>query len=151
MPIMGRLNVLRAADRQRLEELSGVRGFDGELEHGFFVRAPAHQPDVHGAAMYIDAARLQQRLTDHGAQHWAAVHSTAIGDAGPYVVMTYFPHSAASIRAAKGQMTRRMLYHIMRAVVNALAELRRHADRAHGNLKASNILLSDDQVTASTW
>lgn len=161
MAIAGRLNVLRAADRQKLEELSGVRGFDGELEHGFFVRAPAQRPDVHGAAMYIDAARLQQRLTDHGARHWAAVHSTAIGDAGPYVVMTYFPHSVESIRGPcglhaaggtpRGHVNRRMLYHIMQAVVQGLAELRRHADRAHGNLKASNILLSDDRVNRGTW
>src|SRR5687767_902870 len=101
MAIMGRLNVLRASDRQKLEELSGVRAFDGELERSYFIRAPEHAPDVHGAAMYIDAARLQQRLADHGARHWAAVQFTAIGERGPYVVVTYFPHSVRSILAAR--------------------------------------------------
>src|SRR4030095_2870252 len=96
MPIIGRIEVLKRSDRQRLDELSGVRGFDGEFDRGYYIKSlpegAEHSPQI--SARFLDAARVQQKLGDRGARHWPPILFTGAGDHGPYYVTEYYPASA---------------------------------------------------------
>src|SRR5688500_9052244 len=144
MPIHGRLEVLKRSDREHLQELSGVRGFGGEFDEGFFIKSVPDGGDVSpvASARCLDAARVQHRVADSGASHWAPVLLAGVSELGPYLVTSYFPRTAADLAKNRARLSAASLRHVMRGVVEGLAELHRAAERAHGNLKASNVLIS---------
>lgn len=91
---------------------------------------------------FLERARLQQRTADAGNGNWAPVHEMGTSPAGAYYVTDFHPLSAASLVTGRVDVGPGVLYAIVRSVVAGLIELKDVAGRSHGNLKASNVLIS---------
>ena len=91
---------------------------------------------------FQERARVQQRVADAGHGHWAPIHEIGTSGAGPFYVTDFHPLSAASLVAGKVDVSAGVLYAIIRSVVSGLSDLKALAGRPHGNLKASNVLIS---------
>lgn len=91
---------------------------------------------------FQERARVQQRVADAGAQHWAPVYDIGTSPAGTYYVTGFHPLSAESLVTGRVDVSAGVLYAIVHSVVEGLRELKQVAGRPHGNLKATNVLIS---------
>jgi formylglycine-generating enzyme required for sulfatase activity len=90
---------------------------------------------------FTERARVQQRVAEANGSHWAPVYEIGTSPAGTYYVTNFHPLSAASLVSGRVDVSAGVLYSIVRSVVAALGELKATAGRAHGNLKAANVLV----------
>lgn len=90
---------------------------------------------------FTERAKVQQRVSQAGGAHWAPVFEVGTSPAGTYYVTNYHPLSAASLITGRVDVSPGVLYSIVRSVVAGLNELKSVAGRAHGNLKATNVLI----------
>lgn len=91
---------------------------------------------------FTERARVQQRVAGAGGSHWAPIHELGTSPAGTYYVTDFHPLSAASLVRGRVDVSAGVLYSIVRSVVAGLNELKSAAGRAHGNLKATNVLVN---------
>jgi formylglycine-generating enzyme required for sulfatase activity len=91
---------------------------------------------------FVERARVQQQVSEAGSPHWAPIHDTGTSPAGTYYVTDFHPLSAASLVTGRVEVSPGVLYAIVKSVLGGLTELKTAAGRAHGNLKATNVLIS---------
>jgi hypothetical protein len=92
-------------------------------------------------AVFLEGARAQQQIVEHGAVGVARVHECGRKDDAAYLVSDLYSRSLATLIARGVLMTRDDLSHLAASVVDGLREIQRVAGRAHGNLKAGNVLI----------
>jgi formylglycine-generating enzyme required for sulfatase activity len=90
---------------------------------------------------FTERARVQQRVAEANGSHWAPLYEIGTSPAGTYYVTNFHPLSAASLVSGRVDVGAGVLYSIVRSVVAGLDELKSTAGRAHGNLKAANVLV----------
>lgn len=90
---------------------------------------------------FTERAKVQQRVSESGGKHWAPVYEVGTSPAGTYYVTDFHPLSAASLVTGRVDVSAGVLYSIVRSAVAGLIELKSAAGRAHGNLKATNVLI----------
>src|SRR5436190_8256809 len=91
---------------------------------------------------FTERAKVQQRAAEGGGAHWAPVYEIGTSPAGIYFVTDFHPLSAASLVTGRVDVSAGVLYSIVRSVVAGLTELKTSIGRAHGNLKATNVLIN---------
>ena len=92
-------------------------------------------------ADFVERGQLERRLVAEGATHWVRVHELVSGEGG-YRVLDYYPQTARTLIQNHIDLTAIELHSIICGVVAGLVELKKIAGRAHGNLKAENVLLN---------
>jgi hypothetical protein len=143
---------MRHEHRDQLQELVVVRGFGDEFDRHFYVkmmrgdlRAPKGSKSS-PVQLFLESSETQQRVANAGSPNWAMVHMAGTGPKGPYVVLDYYPRSANDFVENKTPLSQRSLHRIVTGVVDGLIDLQRVADRPHGNLKPSNVLIGPGEV-----
>ena len=93
---------------------------------------------------FLDRVRVQQALTFGGVgkgPHWAPIYEQGIDGDLAYYVTDYLPLSAKKLIDARVPIKSDDLYAIVTGVIAGLSELKAEKNRAHGNLKPSNVLI----------
>ncbi len=110
------------------------------IEFGFGAEAAA------GVQEFLEAAQLQGALARAKPDHWAPIQATGAAEDEAFYVTAYFTHSAEDL--TKVQLDSPTLHRILAAAVQGLLDLREVAQRPHGNLKATNVLIATGEDVA---
>ncbi|MCK5272075.1 MAG: hypothetical protein KAJ52_05840, partial [Sedimentisphaerales bacterium] len=94
--------------------------------------------------LLLESARGQQKLTASNAQHWAPIHEIGSTDEGAYYVTDYFPRSIQQLIYGRIKLPAATLHAIVDSIVKGLLELKHIANRPHGNLKTTNVLIAGE-------
>lgn len=97
------------------------------------------------AESFLEAAKLQETISDRRAQYWAPIHGSGMARGEPFYVTDYYPRSAQSIVASKTRIGPRQLHAIVDSVVRGLVDFKTICRRPHGNLKPTNVLLTGEK------
>ncbi|MEN0019986.1 MAG: hypothetical protein AAF747_03775, partial [Planctomycetota bacterium] len=95
---------------------------------------------------FIESADVQRRAVEGGAQHWAPVHEMGRQGRGAFYATDRYAASAKRLADARyyfDMYSAAGLRAIAEGALAGLAELRESQRRAHGNLTAGNILVSE--------
>ncbi|MDX2116664.1 MAG: hypothetical protein SFY96_00600 [Planctomycetota bacterium] len=99
---------------------------------------------------FLDVGAEQKRLFELGAKRLVRVHEAARQGDIAYIVLDYHPRSVQRFILGKVRLETRALRAIAEGVLDGLVQLRElGGGRAHGDLKASNVLLSGDPADQS--
>jgi|GEM_PF-4874069 len=99
---------------------------------------------------FVDAASEQKRLREAGVAKLVQVFEVGREGEAAYVALEHMPRSAQKFAAGKVKLDPRALRAIVGGVLDGLMQLREQGGgRAHGNLKAANVLLSGDATDHS--
>src|SRR4051812_21344283 len=144
MAVFGRPEFIPLKQRDSLMELAGVRGFDGEFEKSLYVKGIEGQDVAPGSAsaMALEAARVQQKVTKANSEYWAEVHAVGMGEKGVFVAVDYYAKTAEDLIKSGAAPSGRGLHRIVMSGLRGPRDLQQVAERPHGNLKPSNVLLS---------
>lgn len=98
-------------------------------------------PDLNGAERFVRRIRLQQKLSQADARHWARIYE--LGDSGdkPFYVTDYYPRSAQKLIMGRVILGPAALHEIVSSIAIALRELQDKCSQSHGSLKPSNVLI----------
>jgi TPR repeat protein len=98
-------------------------------------------PDVNGAERFLRRIRLQQKLSQADARHWARVYE--LGDSGdkPFYVTDYYARTAQKLIMGRVILGPAALHEIITSIAIALRELQEKCSQSHGSLKPSNVLI----------
>ncbi|MBM4034151.1 MAG: hypothetical protein FJ291_20565 [Planctomycetes bacterium] len=128
-----------------------VGGEADALEH-FVVKAyhptrdPFESDEVNAARLaglhqeFLGAAQVQAQVAQARPGRWAPVFGAGVAGEEAFHVTTYYGRSAEDL--ARAQLDTRTLHGVMASVVQGLIDLRDVAQRPHGNLKATNVLIT---------
>jgi len=94
------------------------------------------------AEVFLDSAKVQQKVAAAGARYWAPVYEQGSVPEGSYYVTDRYACSAQELIDGHVRLSAGALHNIVTSVVHALLELQHALCRPHGNLKPSNILIS---------
>jgi hypothetical protein len=97
---------------------------------------------------FLDGVRIQRQLTDAKAAHWAPIHEFGPVGEDAYYVTDYYNHSAEDLMRV--DLDARTLQIILDGVVKGLIELKETCGRPHGELKATNVLVSSGEDIRQT-
>jgi hypothetical protein len=93
---------------------------------------------------FLAQAELQRRITiDQGATHWAAVHAHGRLAGGAYAVSDFLPWTSHRLVVLRTRLKPELLNAIVDGIMGGLLEMRDLAGRAHGKLRANNVLMTD--------
>lgn len=98
---------------------------------------------------FTQRAKIQQKLGESKASAWTVVHEVGQRDSEVYYVTDRAASSAQQLVAGKVRTEGADLYRVVSAVIQGLRELRAAANRAHANLKPSNVLIDRTGDVAS--
>jgi formylglycine-generating enzyme required for sulfatase activity len=91
---------------------------------------------------FLDSAQTQQEMACQDPVHWVVIHRI-VDDADPlYVVSDYYEHSLQFLIDGRAQLKAHTLHHLIEGIVLGLVSLKQVKGRGHGNLQASNVLIS---------
>ncbi|MBN2271768.1 MAG: SUMF1/EgtB/PvdO family nonheme iron enzyme [Sedimentisphaerales bacterium] len=94
------------------------------------------------AEAFFDSAKVQQEAAAAGAGHWAPVYDQGSAPEGSYYATDKYACSAQQLIDGHVRLSAAALHNIVKSVVCGLLELKQALGRPHGNLKPSNILIS---------
>jgi hypothetical protein len=94
---------------------------------------------------FLAAAEVQNRAAKTSA-HWAPVHALGNCPDGAYYVTDRFEHSLHRLIRGHIAVNHAKLHSLICQIVQGLIDLRTSERRAHGNLKACNILLHSNRL-----
>lgn len=97
---------------------------------------------------FLGAADVQRRAARTSA-HWAPVHDLGEFAGGAYYVTDRFEHSLHRLIRGRVALSSAKLHCLFSQIIDGLIDLRTAEHRAHGNLKASNILLRSNRLESS--
>lgn len=100
-------------------------------------------------AAFTRRAQIQQSLTQARAEAWAEVFEVGTRDGEVYYVSARAASSAQQLVAGKVRTEADDLYRVVWRIIQGLRELRSTSQRAHGNLKPSNVLIDRTGDVAS--
>ncbi len=131
------LSVVAAAHR------AGATGPDGQVVK--LCRAPEEILGAAGARRAVEAflarAKVQKEAAGAGG-HWAPILEAAPCPEGAYYVTTLYPRTAQRLITGRVKLDAAALRAIATGIIDGLEELRRACGRAHGAIKASNVLIA---------
>jgi hypothetical protein len=146
MPILGRYEVLNELHAGSAVSVSRAKLADGKAAN--FVVKWLHPRNIDAEALrsqvdaFLERARLQQRVgASPNTRHWAPIRYLGKLPIGAFYVTDYFPASADNWIADPAPVSAAALGLLVSSVVEGLRELRGAANRAHGRLKATNVLI----------
>lgn len=155
MPVFGRYEGIREL-HSGVVSVWAARQAGTQDEPRFAVKTCRPPVFIIGAAeaarateLFLDQARAQQKIAQQGGGRWLEVLDLGSDAEGAYCVMPLQPWSAAELIERRTRLTALQLHRIIGDVVAGLKQLRDAAGRVHGNLKPSNVLLSDRDLTTA--
>lgn len=98
-------------------------------------------PDICGSDHFVARARLQQKLSQSEARHWARIHDLGDSRDKPFYVTDYYSRSAHKLILGRVVLGPAGLHEIITSVVHGLHELRELCNQPHGSLKPTNVLI----------
>jgi TPR repeat protein len=98
-------------------------------------------PDLIGSDGFLGRARLQQKLAQANARHWAPIHELGLSDGKPFYVTDYYPRTAQKLIAGRVVLGATGLHDVIGSIAHGLRELQDACGQPHGSLKPSNILI----------
>lgn len=105
-------------------------------------------------AEFLDAAEVQRRLAESGADRWAPVHEIGrLDDGGAFYATDAYATSAARLAQARfkwDETNSEALRRIVREVLHGLGEIQSKRGRGHGNLRSGNILIESVKELGQT-
>jgi formylglycine-generating enzyme required for sulfatase activity len=135
--------VSRACRRDDPEAIFAVKRFGGAVEDPSEPRWELQT--------FLDRVRVQQAFAGGAdgddAPHWAPIYEQGMDGDWAYYVTDYLPLSAQKLIDARVNINSNDLYAIACGVVDGLGELKAAKDRAHGNLKPSNVLIGGTNLS----
>ncbi len=145
----GQYETVREVFRGGLGGVWTARRLGGDGSDSYVVKTVRNSPDAAGAGanvaaeQFVAAARAQERAAGNKGAHWAPIHETSLSPEGAYYVTDQYLGSVQRLVMGRARVDGKTLRTITLAIVRGLRELKESANRAHGNLKPSNVLFSD--------
>ncbi|MBN1764499.1 MAG: hypothetical protein JW860_04515, partial [Sedimentisphaerales bacterium] len=96
------------------------------------------------ADSFLESARVQQKICENTPQFWAPIHETGTSDEGTFYVTDFYPRSVQQLIYGRVRLPEYTLHAVVNAVIQGLLALKRQANRSHGNLKPTNVLISGE-------
>ena len=90
---------------------------------------------------FLNSARIQKKLADGGAQHWAPVYDCGSNPEGTFYTTDKYDRSLQQLIDGRIKVSAQVLHTIIESIVKGLIELKEVCQRPHGNLKATNVLI----------
>jgi len=90
---------------------------------------------------FLNSARIQKKVADTGAQHWAPVYDCGSNLEGTFYATDKYDRSLQQLIDGRIKVSSQILHTIIESIVKGLIELKEKCGRPHGNLKATNILI----------
>jgi sulfatase modifying factor 1 len=91
---------------------------------------------------FLTSARVQQKVADAGAEHWAPIYQQGSTTHGVFYVTDKYDRSLQQLIDGHVRLSGPALRAIVESVAEGLTELKQAAGRPHGNLKATNVLMA---------
>ena len=91
---------------------------------------------------FLQIAQAQQKAAA-GAEYWAPVYESGTSPEGVFYVTDCFERSLHQVIDGRAKLSPEVFHRIIESVVLGLVELKKTSNRPHGNLKLSNVLISD--------
>jgi hypothetical protein len=92
--------------------------------------------------LFLKSTETQQKASAGDAQHWAPVHQHGPSPEGAFYVTEKYEHSLQQLIDIRLKLSGKVLSAIVESVAKGLIELKESCGRPHGNLKATNVLIS---------
>jgi formylglycine-generating enzyme required for sulfatase activity len=92
--------------------------------------------------LFLKSTKAQQKAAACDAQHWALVHQHGSIPGGAFYVTEKYEHSLQQLIDIRLKLSSKVLCAIVESVAKGLMELKESCGRPHGNLKATNVLIS---------
>lgn len=91
---------------------------------------------------FLESAQTQQQMAAHDPAHWVTIHKV-VDDADPlHLISDYYERSLQFLIDGRAQLKAHALHHLINGIAQGLDSLKQAQGRAHGNLQASNVLIS---------
>ena len=91
----------------------------------------------------LDSARVQAKVAASGGRHWAPVHEQGETADGAFYVTDYYPQTISGLIRGRARLSSKSLVSLVCGIVDGLRELDLALSRPHGNLKPTNVLVSE--------
>ena len=92
--------------------------------------------------LFLKGTEAQQKAAADDAQHWAPIHQHGSTPGGAFYVTEKYEHSLQQLIDIRLKLSSKVLSDIVESVAKGLMELKESCGRPHGNLKATNVLIS---------
>ena len=92
--------------------------------------------------LFLKGTEAQQKAAAGDAQHWAPIHQHGSTPEGAFYVTEKYEHSLQQLIDIRLKLISKVLSDIVESVAKGLMELKESCGRPHGNLKATNVLIS---------
>ena len=90
---------------------------------------------------FLNSARIQKKVADSGAKHWAPVYDCGSNLEGTFYATDKYDRSLQQLIDGRIKVSAQILHTIIESIVKGLIELKEECGRPHGNLKATNVLI----------
>ncbi|MEX2217766.1 MAG: hypothetical protein WD749_03320 [Phycisphaerales bacterium] len=147
MPTFGRFETTRELYRTGLTVLWSARAPGDETP--LVVKEIQAQAEIFGdeasrraVTVFLQRARVQQQAAGEGRGHWAPVLDLGETETGAYLVTPLYPRSAQRLITGRVKLDAGAMVTLLESAITGLAEIAKASSRAHGNLKASNLLIA---------
>ncbi len=154
MPIFGRYEVV-----SELHAGTPASVFRAKLVIGrhaqFVVKLLQHedlesQPLRQDVEVFLEQARAQKQAGADPLGNWASIHHFAKTPGGAFYISDLAPASVQTLIQLSVVPTSRELARLVAGIVRGLRTMREVLNRAHGNLKPSNVLLSSFKLDGAS-
>ena len=159
MPIFGDYESTEELYRHGLGYVARARRLSGSEGKGEFAVKVLQPPirvaesDVLRVAVqsFQSLCRLQANLATES-KFWAPIHASGSGPTpgAAYYVTNYCPRSLQKLIVGRVNLSPEGLHHIVDSIVQGLIDLRKTAQRGHGDLRPTNVLLSGSGIIVRT-
>jgi formylglycine-generating enzyme required for sulfatase activity len=92
--------------------------------------------------LFLKSTKTQQKAAAGDARHWAPVHQHGSSPRGAFYVTEKYEHSLQQLIDIRLKLSNNVLITFLESVAKGLMELKESCGRPHGNLKATNVLIS---------
>ena len=93
------------------------------------------------SSRFLNSARIQKKVADSGAQHWAPVYDCGSSPEGTFYITDRYDRSLQQLIDGRIKVSTKFLHTIIESIIKGLMELKKECGRPHGNLKATNVLI----------
>jgi len=156
MTSFGRYETVRELHRGGFTVLySGQTEADSEAKFAIKVFQPStylletEQAKIE-SALFLNSAHVQQKTAAGGAQHWASIYECDSIPNGAFYVADKYDRSFQQLIDVRVKLGAEALREIVESVAKGLVELKQAFGRPHGNLKATNILITGEGDISQT-
>ena len=95
--------------------------------------------------LFLEAAEVQQKTVEKGAQHWVPIHEFGDSSDGAYYVADHYDRTVRRLVVGQVRLDGHTLHIIVSDIIQGLIELRDACGRPHGELRPDNLYLDENQ------